>query len=117
MKTFNGLILILVIALGLASLTPVYAGEAPQVATDHLAQAAVYEQRAQAQDALIAEHTQMKQDYRKRFFVNEKVSPMRKIKEMENHCDAIIKDASSLKVEFLELAKWHRMRAAELEGR
>ncbi len=110
-------ILILAIVLSLISITPVYAGEGSQVASDHLAQAASYEQRAQAQNDLIAEHTKMKEDYIRRYFINEKVSPTSKIKEMEKHCDTIIKDALGLKAEFLEFAKWHRMRAAELAGR
>lgn len=35
---------------------------------------------------------------------------------MENHCDAIIRDAQILKTELLEFAKWHRMQAAEIKG-
>ena len=116
MKTFNDTILILAMVLGIVSPIPAYAQEVSQVASDHLAQAASYEQKVQAQDVLIAEHTKMKQDYRTRFFINEKVSPMVEIRKMENHCDTIIKDASSLKGELLEFAKWHRMRAAELQG-
>ena len=116
MKTFNNTMLILAVVLGLVSSAPVYAAEASQVASDHLARAASYEQKAQAQDALIAEHTKMKQDYRARFFINEKVSPTSQIKKMENHCDAIIQEATALRNGLLEFAKWHRMRAAELQG-
>lgn len=106
----------LAMTLSLICITPVYAGEVSEVTTDHLAQAAMYEQRAQVQDDLIAEHTKMKEDYIKRYFINEKVSPTSKIKEMEKHCDSIINEASILKAELLQFAEWHRMRAAELQG-
>lgn len=90
--------------------------EPSQVAQDHQAMAASYEEKAAAQDALIAEHTQMKQDYKNRYFINEKLTPSGKVKKMEDHCNAIINDAQKLKDELLDFAKWHRMRAAELQG-
>ncbi len=94
----------------------VFAAETAQAASDHLAMAASYEGKAAAQDALIAEHTKMKADYKNRFFVNEKVTPLDKVRQMEDHCDAIIATAQKEKDELLEYAKWHRMRAAELQG-
>ncbi len=83
---------------------------------DHQAMAASYDNKAKAQDELIAEHTQMKQDYKKRFYINEKVTPASGLAKMDEHCDAIIGDAKKLQAEFLDFAKWHRMRAAELQG-
>ncbi len=94
-----------------------YAVEAVDAATSHLNLAASYEQKAATQDVVIAEHQQMKKDYREKFFVNAKVTPGNQVKEMENHCDALIQDARKLQAEYLEFAKWHRMRAAELQGR
>ncbi len=116
MKTRNIAILILVIMIGLALSHNLYAAEPAQVAADHLSMAKSYEGKAADQDAIIAEHQQMKTDYKKRFFINEKLTPSARMKEMENHCDAIIQDAQKLKTEFLEFAKWHKMRAAELQG-
>lgn len=95
---------------------PVYGAESAQVAEDHLAMATSYEAKAAAQDDLIAEHTKMKEEYKDRFFVNEKVTPLSTIRGMEDHCDAIIKTAQEAKAGLLEFAKWHRMRAAELQG-
>lgn len=95
---------------------PVYGAESAEVAEDHLALAASYEEKAALQDDLIAEHTKMKQDYKDRFFVNEKVTPLDKIRAMEAHCDAIIKTAEEEKAGLLDFSKWHRMRAAELQG-
>jgi len=116
MKAFKRLTFILVALFGLTLTLPVYAAEAPEVASEHLALAASYESKAAAQNALIAEHTTMEQEYKERFFVNEKVTPIEKIRKMENHCDAIIDAAQKEKNELLEFAQWHRMRAAELQG-
>ena len=102
--------------LSLGSGMPVFAAETSAVASDHLALAASYEEKVAAQDALIAEHTQMKQDYKERFYVNDKVTPQDQFLKMDAHCDAIIADAQKLKDELLDFAKWHRMRAAELQG-
>ncbi len=106
-------------ALAWSLAAPAYAveGDVSKVAQDHLAMAASYEEKATAQEALVAEHTQMKRDYKSRFYINEKVTPLRKVQKMEEHCDAIIKQAHTLATELREFAKWHRMRAAELEGR
>jgi hypothetical protein len=95
----------------------VYAAEPAQVVDDHLAMSKSYEDKAAAQDALISEHEQMKKDYKSRFFINEKITPMAKLKKMNDHCDAIIKDAQKLKADFSDFAKWHRLRAAELQGK
>ena len=116
MKTLNFLIIGLALMLGVSARRAAYALDAPEVTQEHLALAASYEQKAADQDALIAEHTQMKQEYKDRFFVNEKVTPVAKIQKMNDHCDAIIQEASKLRDEFLGFAKWHRMRAAELQG-
>jgi hypothetical protein len=97
---------------------PLYAQELSfsQVAADHEAMAQSYEKKAAEQDTLIAEHTDMKADFKKKFYINEKVTPGVD-KQMGKHCNAIIKKAQELKKELLEFAKWHQMRAAELQGR
>ncbi len=79
--------------------------------------AASYEEKALTQDALILEHEQMKTDFAKSVATSPKGGLPPSVKAMEKHCDAIIKDASNLKAELLDFAKWHRMRAAELAGR
>lgn len=71
-------------------------------AKDHLDKVTRYESLAKDQDDAISEHRKMRADYGK---------------GMREHCDAIIKDATALKDEYLEFAKWHKMRAAELEGK
>jgi len=68
----------------------------------HLDKVTHYESLAKAQDEIISEHRNMRFNYGK---------------GMREHCDALIKDAAALKEEYLEFAKWHKMRAAELEGK
>jgi hypothetical protein len=116
MKTRNIVILSLVVMIGFALSHNLYAAEPSQVAADHLKMAKYYEDKAAEQEAIITEHQQMKTDYKKDYYINEKLTPSAKLKKMEGHCDAIIKDAKKLKTEFLEFAKWHKMRAAELQG-
>ena len=75
---------------------PVFAeADVSQVAKDHLAMAASYEEKATVQEALVAEHTAMKRDYKRRFYVNDKVTPLLKVQKTEAHCDAIIKAAQA----------------------
>ena len=94
---------------------PAYADlTASETAANHEAMAAKYEEQAAAEEVLIQEHVQMKKDYKKKFFINEKVTPASKYQVMERHCDAIIKKARRLEAELLDFAKWHRMSAAEL---
>lgn len=103
---------------GLSQMAP-YAcaeGDTAALVADHQAMAASYESKANAQGELIGEHTQMKQDYKQRFYINEKVTPTSGLEKMNEHCDAIIGDAKKLQAELLDFAKWHRMRAAELQG-
>ena len=35
----------------------------------------------------------------------------------EKHCGAVIKDATKLRHDLLEFARWHQMQAAELKGK
>ena len=116
MKTLKIATLSLIIIMGM--LLPAFAAEVSEVAADHKALVASYQEKAAAQDALIQEHQQMKKDYDRRFYVNEKVTPKSGIHgKMDKHCDAIINAAQQEKQVLLDFAKWHQMRAAELEGR
>ena len=85
--------------------------------SDHQGLVASYEKKAAEQDAVIAEHEQMKKDYAARFSVPQKGGKLPQIQAMEKHCNAIIEDATKLRDEYRDFAKWHKMRAAELQGR
>ena len=63
------------------------------MAAAHLKMEKYYEDKAAEQDAIIAEHQRMKSEYKQQYFINEKVTPVNRLKEMEKHCDAIIHDA------------------------
>lgn len=95
----------------------VYAAEVDQVIAEHLAKAASHEEKANAQNALIAEHQQEKKDYKKRYYINDKITPPQTLAAFEKHCDAVIQDATKVRDDLQEFAKWHRMRATELKGR
>ena len=117
MRTLSIMILGLAMVVATAVSSGVYAAEPSQVAADHLAMAKSYEDKAAAEDALIAEHEQMKRHYKARFFISERITPMIQLMKMEKHCDVIIEDAQKMKADFLDFAKWHRMLAAELQGK
>lgn len=117
MEKNNLKIIFLILILQSLLVLPTYAIEdALEAAKSHEEAALNYEQKAAAQDTLIAEHQQMKKEYKQRYFINEKVTPISRIQKMEKHCDAIIKDAEELKRDMLDFAKWHRMRAEELRA-
>lgn len=98
---------------------PAFAAEVSEVIADHKSLAASYQEKAAAQDALIQEHQQMKKDYNRRFTPSNysKIGIPSRVKEMDKHCDKIVKAAKQEKQTLLDFAEWHRMRAAELEGR
>ena len=83
-------------------------------AQDHLDRAAKYEALAADQQAIIDEHVKMKADEKKR--MPPKMSDSMTMK-MDKHCNALISAAEKEKAALNEFAKWHRMRAAELEGK
>jgi hypothetical protein len=116
MKVFSHILLSTGFVLGMMAYAQVYGAEADQVMAEHSAKAASYEEKAKNQDALIAEHQQEKKDYKRKYYINDKVTPPQVLAPVEKHCDAIIKDATKLREDLIELAKWHRMRAAELKG-
>jgi hypothetical protein len=119
MKTMKLAILGSALLLVFASPLRVQAAEVSDVIADHQATATSYEQKAAQQDALIKEHVEMKKTYAQRYTPGNasKIGVPSKVKQMEKHCNAIVKDATKLRNELLDFAKWHRMRAAELEGR
>ncbi len=118
MKTSKYVALGLMI-LGMTLQYPAFAAEVSDVIRDHKAMAASYQEKAATQDALITEHQQMKKNYAERFTPGNasKIGIPSKVKEMEKHCGKIVKAAQQEKQALLDFAKWHTMRAAELEGR
>ena len=94
----------------------IYADETSDAIAYHENLATSYEAKAMAQDTSIAEHKQMKEDYKKKSPIHPKFDLPKRVREMNKHCDAIIHETGKLKNQFLDFAEWHRMRAAELKG-
>lgn len=96
----------------------------------HLGMAARYERMAKEQEWVITVHEEMMVDNGNMAMRSTKipVGPSRDLEkitqrveagmppnvhsDMKKHCEAIIKDASKLKADYEEFAKWHREQAA-----
>ena len=94
------------------------AGEAklPQTAEDHFAMAKSYEEKATAWRNEAAHHREMAAAYKK---ANPDLKGGVRHSEavkMEKHCMAIVKDAEKLAADAEESAKYHRLRAKEMQG-
>lgn len=105
------------IALVLVPARAAAAATAQQVASEHLAKATAYEAQAKTQSALISEHEQEKKEYKNKYYINDKVTPPQRFAAFEKHCDSVIADAAKLRDELSDFAKWHRLQAAELQGK
>ncbi len=90
--------------LGILFFLPASWAESDPGASEHLAAAAILEEKASAQVGLVSYHQRMKDQPSWRR-LNPSVTVAR---EMESHCDAIIEKANALKQELLALADWHR---------
>lgn len=106
-----------VMVVSLLAGVPAYAADdVSEAVSQHETLAAQYEAKAAEQDALIAEHTPMNKKYEERFWMIKKAGKPKNVLDMDKHCTGIVQNATALRNEFLEFAKWHRMSAAELQG-
>ncbi len=89
----------------------------PQTASDHLATAKQYDDRAAAWRKEAAYHHEMAADYKKAHpdFKGGARDPW--TLKMERHCAKIATDAERLAADAEEAAKYHRLRANELQGK
>lgn len=108
-------IVLMILGLMLMGTVHGYAEALPQTPADYLAVAASYEEKAKAQDEIIAKHERLKAEYPRRLAVNPKLRPQSSIRWMNKHCDLIINDAKKLQKELRDFAEWHRARAKELQ--
>lgn len=91
----------------------------PKTAADHEAMAKQYEQQAAEYRKVAAEHRDMaaaarKQEEEMRGHPTPESAAAAK---MAQHCGAIMKDADKLAADADSAAKFHRMRAKELQGK
>ena len=92
--------------------------KAPQTAQEHKDRAAEYEKKAAEYRKDIAAHRKMLTDYSKTVAQAPKTTIENAyIKKMRLHCEKYIKAAEALAREADEMAKFHTMRAKEMEGK
>ncbi|HMV42860.1 MAG TPA: hypothetical protein PK079_23750 [Leptospiraceae bacterium] len=93
----------------------IFSQDVPKIKAEHLKMVAKYEEQVKAQGMIAEEHSKMKKEYVKKYFINEKLSNRSTINEMEKHCDKIIEEANQLKKNFQMMADFHKSLAAELD--
>ena len=92
--------------------------KAPQSAQEHKDRAAEYEKKAAEYRKDIAAHRKMLTDYSKTVAQAPKTTIENAyIRKMRLHCEKYIKAAEALATEAEEMAKFHELRAKELEGK
>lgn len=86
----------------------------PKTAAEHRARAEKYERMAADQEAVVAEHREMKTEYRSKWFPPKQIRE-KALADMDKHCDAIISSAKKLADEYKAMAQWHKLRAEEFQ--
>jgi len=89
----------------------------PETAADHKARAEAYLKKAAEYRQEAKAHNKMATDYSKTVARNPKdTNENAYIKKMRLHCERYARNAETLAVEAEEMAKYHNMRAKEIEG-
>jgi len=89
----------------------------PQTAAEHQAMAKSYEEKVAAWHAEAAYHREMAATYKKAHPDAKSGAKNQWAAEMEKHCMNIVKDVEKAAGEADELARFHRLRSKELEGK
>jgi type II secretory pathway component PulJ len=89
----------------------------PQTAAEHMAMSTSYQEKATAWRAEAAYHRDMAAAYRKGHPNLKSGAQNPWTIEMEKHCAALVKDAEKMAGDAEELARFHRLRAMEVEGK
>ena len=93
----------------------IFSQDVSKIKSEHLKMIAKYEEQAKAQGMIAEEHSKMKKEFVKKYFINEKQSNRQTINEMEKHCDKIVEEANELKKHFQMMADFHKSLATELD--
>ena len=91
--------------------------KAPQTAKDHYELAEHYRKEAEELRGEITMHKEMLAEFSKSVAQNPKSGENPYVKNMRLHCDKYIKAAEAFAGEAAESAKFHTLRAKELEGK
>jgi len=89
----------------------------PQTVAEHQARAKSYEEKVAAWRAEAAYHRDMAAAFKKTHPDRKSGAVNRAAAEMEKHCMNIVKDVEKAAGEAEELARFHHLRAMELEGK
>jgi hypothetical protein len=126
-NALRSLITLTIVSFAMLSFASVYAAaqkdsapqaKAPETAQEHYALADKYTKEAAELQGEIAQHRDMLAEYSKGVAKLPKATGENSyIKNMRLHCEKYIKAAESLAAEDTELAKFHTLRAKELEGK
>lgn len=91
--------------------------EIPKTPEEHRKLAEMYRRKAAEYRAEAEEHQKMLADYKKRSYQPKSSMEAGDIKKMRLHCERYIKAANNLATEAEEMAKYHELRAKELQGK
>jgi hypothetical protein len=83
----------------------------PRTAEEHAAMAKSYEEKAALWRGEAAHHREMAEAYKK--YSKSRINPA--VAKMEKHCMTIVKDAEKLAADAEESARYHRLRAKEIQ--
>lgn len=90
----------------------------PHTAKDHYALAELYEKKVAEYKSDIEMHKKMLEEYKKTVATNPKdIGENAYLKKMRLHCERYLKAAESMEAEANDFAKFHTLRAKELEGK
>jgi hypothetical protein len=88
----------------------------PVTADDHLALAKMYQDLAAEYRKEARRHEQMYEAYKKSVATSPKAPTPASVKKMQQHCQALAKDAEKLASDAEKAADYHALRAKELRG-
>jgi hypothetical protein len=97
-----------------AAASAAWAHDVPKTKAECLALAEKYQKMAADQEAIVKEHTEMKKEYRSKFFLP-KQEREKALADMDKHCDAIIAEAQKLADGYKAMAQWHKMHAEHMK--
>lgn len=89
----------------------------PETLDDHLKLATYYQDQAVGYRRISATHARMEQEYENRYPPLKGGSRPGFAEEMIRHCRALMRDLDSLAKDSEDFSSFHRMRAAEMQGK
>lgn len=117
LRTLSIVIFSLIFSLISAAADNVTTNRVPETAKDHYAMAEQYQKVAAQNREDIAIHKKMLADFTQGVAQNPKAGENPYVKKMRQHCEKYIKAAAALEAEAEASARFHTLRAREMEGK